>query len=142
MERCFRWKKKYCRLGIWNEQAGCSNLLFQGIFSNSPTLTSDLKCIYFNLQIVCIWEFRKEINRMAYAQNVLIPINVFIDLLLLLRYLRLDQTMGTLLLTIGRFLNDLWKLFLLMIILIIPYGLMQETFLYPNQYLTTLVSVA
>ena len=78
---------------------------------------------------------------MAFAQNVLLPINVFIDLLLLLRYLRLDQTMGTLLLTIGRFLNDLWKLFLLMIILIIPYGLMQETFLYPNQYLTTLVSV-
>ena len=39
--------------------------------------------------------------------------------------------------TIKRFLKELAKLFLLLIILIIPYGLIQENFLYPNQYLTT-----
>ena len=33
MERCFRGKQKHCRLGLWNEQASCSNLLLQGTFS-------------------------------------------------------------------------------------------------------------
>ena len=80
---------------------------------------------------------RKGINRIAFAQNVVIPIVVIIQIMLLLRFLRLDRVMGTLLMTIKRFLNELAKVFLLMIILIIPYGLMQENFLYPNQYLTT-----
>ena len=85
----------------------------------------------------CIWEFRKGINRIAFAQNIVIPIVVFFQIIQLLGYLRLDRTMGTLLMTIRRFIKVLAKLFLLMIILIIPYGWMQENFLYPNQYLTT-----
>ena len=39
--------------------------------------------------------------------------------------------------TIKRFLNELAKFIILMIILIIPYGLVQENLLYPNQYQTT-----
>ena len=34
MERCFKWKQEYRRLGLWNEQASHSSLLFQGTFSH------------------------------------------------------------------------------------------------------------
>jgi len=84
-----------------------------------------------------VWEFGKGINRIGFAQTIIIPIVVFIQIIQLLRFLRLDRIMGTLLMTIKSFLKELAKLFLLMLILIIPYGLMQENFLYPNQYLTT-----
>ena len=89
-----------------------------------------------------VWELYQEINRIAFAQTVLIPICLFFQIVLLLRYFRLDKTMGTLLMTMRRFLSELVKLFLMMAILIIPYGLIQENFLFPNQYLTRKVSIS
>ena len=136
MEGCSKWKQKYCRLGVWNEQAGCSDLLFQGTFSYFQTNWNDLFRNSYSLWGY-VGEFWKGINRISYAQTVVIPIVVFIQILLLLRYLRLDRVMGTLLQTITHFLKELAKLLLLMVILMIPYGLIQENFLYPNQYLTT-----
>ena len=37
MEKRSKWKQKYCRMGLWNQQASDSNLLFQGTFSNIRT---------------------------------------------------------------------------------------------------------
>ena len=141
MERCFRWKPKYRRLGLWNEQASVSYLLFQGTFSNIPYIFSYIKWFRtYRLKLSewdYVWDFWKGINRIGFAQNVVIPIVVFIQIILLLRYFRIDRVLGTLLMTIKRFLIELIKLFVLLMILIIPYGLIQENLLYPNQYLTT-----
>ena len=119
------------------DDADLKRSLFDGTWTN---VCGWLRChhilVRLYLKSKCILEFRKEINRIAFAQNCVIPIVVFIQIILLLRFLQLDRTMGSLLRTIKRFLDELAKLFLLIIILIIPYGLMQENVLYPNQYLT------
>ena len=57
---------------------------------------------------------------------------------MLLRYFRLDEIMGNLVTAIGGLLKDLGRFLLIILLIIIPYGLIQENFIYPNQFLQSL----
>ena len=57
---------------------------------------------------------------------------------MLLRYFRLDEIMGNLVTAIGGLLKDLGRFMLIILLIIIPYGLIQENFIYPNQFLQSL----
>ena len=54
---------------------------------------------------------------------------------MLLRYFRLDEVMGNLVTAIGGLLKDLGRFLMIIGLIIIPYGLIQENFIYPNQFL-------
>mgnify|MGYP003339474995 CR=1 FL=1 len=58
-----------------------------------------------------------------------------IQTVMLLRYFRLDEVMGNLVTAIGELLNDLGKFMIIIVLIIVPYGLIQENFIYPNQFL-------
>ena len=57
---------------------------------------------------------------------------------MLLRYFRLDEIMGNLVTAMGGLLKDLGRFLMIIVLIIIPYGLIQENFIYPNQYLRSL----
>ena len=57
---------------------------------------------------------------------------------MLLRYFRLDEVMGNLVTAIGGLLKDLGRFLMIIGLIIIPYGLIQENFIYPNQFLQSL----
>ena len=57
---------------------------------------------------------------------------------MLLRYFRLDEIMGNLVTAIGGLLKDLGRFLLIILLIIIPYGLIQENLIYPNQFLQSL----
>ena len=57
---------------------------------------------------------------------------------MLLRYFRLDEIMGNLVTAIGGLLKDLGRFLMIIGLIIIPYGLIQENFIYPNQFLQSL----
>ena len=59
---------------------------------------------------------------------------------MLLRYFRLDEVMGNLVTAIGGLLKDLGRFLMIIGLIIIPYGLIQENFIYPNQFLQSLGS--
>ena len=61
MERFLKWKQKYRRLGLWNWQTGCSNLLFQGTSSESLTLIEislmiQVWALFWIIKILRIWK--------------------------------------------------------------------------------------
>ena len=60
---------------------------------------------------------------------------IIIQTMMLLRYFRLDEVMGNLVAAIGGLLHDLGSWMSIIGLIIIPYGLIQENFIYPNQFL-------
>jgi len=78
------------------------------------------------------------VNQLAYAQSSLVTALIITQTVMLLRYFRLDEVMGNLVTAIGGLFKDLGRFLMIIGLVIIPYGLIQENFIYPNQFLQSL----